>query len=203
MSNKSNAGLTYLARFVLFVSSYLPLFILLISQQLYQNKEFLNYGGISLETLICWLSNFGLSCILLLVSVIGYVGYRYTFQNLKSNAPNGDPATIIDIKNKNSEAIGYIGTYILPFLFQDLNNPVQSFSILFLLFIIYRIYINSSLMLINPVLSMKYTLYEVTYAENEKNNKTALILSENDDMQEEDQIQITQLGHKLFFAIDL
>jgi len=67
--------------------------------------------------------------------------------------------------------------------------------------IIYRFYINSSLLLINPLLSLKFAIYEIEYIENDK-NKNGLIISRDKYLQDDTNIKIYEIGHKLYFAID-
>jgi hypothetical protein len=188
-----------MAQFVLFVSSYLPLFILIIFRQVSENFEYLNWSGISLIGFKLFSLKFGLTSILFLVSVLGMFGYWKTLGNIEEVAKNGNPITVKDVKNKNSEAIGYIATYIIPFLFQSFNGWFECLSVLFLMAIIYRIYINSSLLLINPLLSFKFAIYEIEYTENKK-NKNGLIISRNKYLQDDADIKIYEIGHKLYFA---
>jgi hypothetical protein len=190
-----------LAQFALFVSSYLPLFILIIVRQVSENWEYLHWAGFSLEGFSVFALKFGLSAILILVSVIGLFGYWQTLGNIEEVAKNGNPVTVKDVKNKNSEAIGYIATYIIPFLFQGFSGWYECLSVLFLMAIIYRIYINSSLLLINPLLSFKFSIYEIEYTENDK-NKNGLIISRNKYLQDDANIKIYEIGHKLYFATD-
>lgn len=198
--NKNEANnLHGMAQFVLFVSSYLPLFILIIVRQVSENSEYLHWTGISLIGVKLFILKFGLSSILFLTSVIGLFGYWKTLGNIEEVAKNGNPITVKDVKNKNSEAIGYIATYIIPFLFQSFNGWFECLSVLFLMAIIYRIYINSSLLLINPLLSFKFAIYEIEYTENKK-NKNGLIISRNKYLQDDAEIKIYEIGHKLYFA---
>ena len=198
--NKNEANnLHGMAQFVLFVSSYLPLFILIIVRQVSENSEYLHWTGISLIGVKLFILKFGLSSILFLTSVIGLFGYWKTLGNIEEVAKNGNPITVKDVKNKNSEAIGYIATYIIPFLFQSFNGWFECLSVLFLMAIIYRIYINSSLLLINPLLSFKFAIYEIEYTENKK-NKNGLIISRNKYLQDDADIKIYEIGHKLYFA---
>lgn len=190
-----------LAQFVLFVSSYLPLFCLIIARQVSENIDFLNYAGFSLLSLKLFVLKFGLSFILIAVSIIGLFGYWQTLNNIEEVAKNGNPITVKDVKNKNGEAIGYIATYIIPFLFQSFDGWYECLSVLFLMTIIYRIYINSSLLLINPLLSFKFSIYEIEYLENEK-NKNGLIISRNKYLQDDANIKIYEIGHKLYFSTD-
>lgn len=188
-------------KFALFVSSYLPLFILVILRQLSDNYNYLHWGGISINSIKIFLSFFGLSSVLTLVSILGIIGLYNTLKNIEDISENGFNAQIIDIKNKNSESIGYIATYIIPFLFQSLNGWYEGISILFLMGIIYRIYINSSMILINPILSCKYSIYDIEYSKNKK-IKNGFIISKDNSLQDEDKIKLYEIGNKLFFAIN-
>ncbi len=190
-----------LAQFALFVSSYLPLFILIIVRQVSENSVFLHWAGFSFVGIKIFALKFGLSTILILVSIIGLFGYWQTLGNIEEVAKNGNPVTVKDVKNKNSEAIGYIATYIIPFLFQSFTGWYECVSVLFLMVIIYRIYINSSLLLINPLLSFKFSIYEIEYVENNK-NKNGLIISRDKCLQDDSNIKLYEIGHKLYFATD-
>lgn len=189
-----------MAQFALFVLSYTPLFFLIIVKQVSVNFEYMHWVGISFESIRLFFEKFGLSVTLSLLVSIGVIGSIFLFQNLKSVADNGVPIAVTDVKNKNSESIGYIATYIIPFLFQDFSNWYQCFSILFLIFIIYRIYINSSLILINPLLSYWYSIYEIEYSYNGK-SKNGLIITSNKYLKEDEHIKIYEIGHKLYYSI--
>lgn len=190
-----------LAQFTLFVTSYLPLFALIMLRQVSENCNYLNWAGFTSDGLKLFLSKFGLTTVLLIISVIGMFGYIKTIGNIQEVAKNGYPVIVTDVKNKNSEAIGYIATYIIPFLFQSFNGWYECVSVLFLLSVIYKIYINSSLLLINPVLSFKYAIYEIEYMENDK-TKNGLIISSDKYMQDDARIKIYEIGHKLYFSIN-
>jgi len=188
-----------IAQFSLFATSYLPLFILLIGKQINSNYEFLHFGGFNKESLLMFVTKFGLSFILSSIGIVGYAGFRLTINNLERDADNGFTVTICDVKNKNSESISYIATYIIPFAFLNLSELFDLFSILFLILIIYRIYINSSLILINPVLNIKYALYEIEYVEN-KNKRAGFVISKDKYLQESEKIKIYEIGHKMYYS---
>lgn len=204
MSKKSNINnLHGIAKFALFVASYFPLFLLIIIRQVSENSDYLNYAGFEWVSIKVFLLKFGLSAILSIVSLIGLFGYWKTLGNIEEVAENGRPVKIKDVKNKNSqkEAIGYIATYIIPFLFQSFSSWYECISVLFLLGIIYRIYINSSLSLINPILSFRFSIYEIEYTDGDK-EKNGLIISRDKYLQDEADIKIYEIGHKLYFAIN-
>jgi len=75
-----------------------------------------------------------------------------------------------------------------------------TFLILFLIY--YKLYSTSSLIVINPVLNMKYGLYELDYtigAEN-KISKNALVISNQKWIEEGEELLIIKLSHRLYFA---
>jgi hypothetical protein len=188
-----------LAQFALFVSSYLPLFILIIARQVSENFDYFHWAGFNLIGIKFFVLKFGLSSVLSLASIIGFFGFIQTFGNIQEVAKNGFPVKVKDVKNKNSESIGYIATYIIPLLFQSFSGWFECLSVLFILAIIYRIYINSSLLLINPLLSFRYAIYEIEYTFNEK-TKNGLIISKDKYLEEDTNIKLYEIGYKLYFA---
>lgn len=191
-----------MATFVLFVTSYLPLFLLIIFKQVVTNSEYLHFGGVNTTAITCLLAKFGISIILSIVGLLGYWGFKKTIQNIEQISDNGYPVIVEEVNNKNSEAIGYMATYIIPFLFENFTGWFESVSILFLLIIIYRIYINSSLILVNPILNIYYSIYEIEYKQGSKTRK-GMIITKDKSLQEDTQIKIYEIGHKLFFSKNL
>ena len=187
------------AQFALFVTSYLPLFVLLIFKQIYTNFSFLNWGGVNASSLNLLMEKFGLSIILTVVSIYGYYGAMKTLRNIHKASDNGFPVKITDIKNKNSESIGYIATYIIPFAFQNFDNWLELISICFIIYIIYRVYINSSLLLINPVLNLKYSIFEFEFEEAKK-KKNGILISKNNELQEDDFVKLYSIGNKMYYS---
>ncbi len=104
-------NLTGIARFVLFATSYIPLFILISFKQISENVTFLIWGGLNIEAISLCLQKFGISIFVISLSVIGIIGCRWTLQNLKEVSKNGNNVTVLNINNKNSESVGYIATY--------------------------------------------------------------------------------------------
>lgn len=112
---------------------------------------------------------------------------------------NGNNVTVKSISNKNAESIGYIATYIIPFLFQSFDELGDIIPLLILLIIIYRIYVTSSLLLVNPVLNCRYSLFEMEYEE-KGDIKQGLMISPFRDIYESDNIKIFNIGYKLFYV---
>lgn len=188
------------AQFVLFATSYIPLFILIAFKQISDNSSFLFWGGFSLDSIDLFFRNFGLASFAILISIVGYIGYKWTFKNLERISPNGENITIIDVDNKNSESIGYISTYIVPFLFQNFNSWFDTIALFFLMIIIYKIYINSNLILINPILSFKYSLFLVEYKQQNNKKRNGLIIIKDRYIEEGEIIKIYEIGFKLYYG---
>ncbi|MGN7786856.1 hypothetical protein ACTJIJ_20150 [Niabella sp. 22666] len=172
--------LSNIAILVLFITSYIPLFGLLILRQIKQNIVFLNYGGINRESLLLALHKFGLSYFFFIISLFGYIGLTFLLKNLEKRRSNGDLVKVIEVENKNSESISYISTYIVPFIFQDTNNLFDIASIFIVLVIIFFIYTKSNMIVINPILSITHTLYQIEYNKKNKIRKALLIVQEED-----------------------
>jgi hypothetical protein len=198
-SNKVN-NLQNIAQFVLFITSYIPLFLLVVFKQIFDNFAFLVWGGFNWSAILLCIEKFGLSMILTVIVTIGYYGYLITFDNLEKVATNGDNVTVLNVNNKNSESVGYIATYIIPFLFQGFNGWYELLAFAFMMLIIYRIYINSNLILINPVLSFKYSIYEIEYQQQNGKFKNGLVISKNKYLEEDCIIKLYEIGFKLFYV---
>lgn len=194
-------------RFALFATSYSPLFLLMILKIFFTHASYLKWGGFSQETILNYLKYFGLSTVLIGFMIIGSFGLLLFLTKIQRSADvNGFPVVIKDVKNKNSEAISYIGTYIIPFLFQNYSEPYEIISISILLVVVYFIYINSTLILINPVLNLWYSLYEVEFVNqpqpvNNNKNKNGLIITRDRFLEEEDHMMFRRIGHKLYFGL--
>lgn len=198
-SNQINS-LYGIAEFVLFITSYIPLFILIVLKQVSENIIYLNWVGLSSESISVFFEKFGFSFSLILISVFSLIGCKLLFSNFRKNINNGENVILTDVRNRNSESIGYIATYIIPFIFQSFNTWYEIFAFTFLMVIIYRIYVNSNLLLINPVLSFRYSIFEIEYEVQGGKKKNGLIIIRNKYIMEDTLICIYPIGYKLFFA---
>ncbi len=200
MNKKIANNLTKEAQFALFITSYLPLFVLIIGKQVFVNIDFLNWGGVNSSSIIVFIEKFGLSLVLLLVSIYGYIGAKRVLTQIDESAKiNGTPITIVDVNNKGSESVGYIATYIIPFAFQGFDNWFDLISVCFIIYIMYRVYIHSSLLLINPVLNLKYGIFEFKYIENNK-QKNGILITKDKQLEEDEKVNLYSIGNKMYYA---
>lgn len=108
--------------------------------------------------------------------------------------------TITNVSNRNSESIGYVATYIIPLVFQSFSSLYEVLAIIFIFAIIYSIYANSNMLLINPALNLfHYSIFEIQYKYKDK-ERTGLIIIHNSEVEEESIVNIYQIGFKLFYA---
>ena len=203
MKARYNNGLRNLALFPLFITSYIPLFAIVILKQLNDGWAYLYWGGCNREAIGCFLKHFGMSAVLLSLSVLGLFGTIMLFQNLKTNLPNGSTVRVTKINNRNSEAIGYIATYIVPFFASNFSSWLDCVVFAVIMILIYTIYTNSSMILINPLLSIWYALLEIEYTivgDSSKGTHDALIITSTKDFKENINYQIYQIGFKLYYG---
>lgn len=198
-NNETNT-LYGVAEFVLFVTSYIPLFLLIIFRQISKNIDYLNWGGINKQAMIFFLGKFGFSLFLIIISLFSLYGCIALFSNFDKNIDNGENIILKDVRNRNSEAIGYIATYIIPFIFQSFDNFYEIFAFVFLMVIIYRIYINSNLLLINPLLSFIFSIFDIEYEEQNGKKRNGLIITKDKYIKEDTIITVYPIGYKLFYA---
>lgn len=203
MKARNNNGLKHGALFSLYVTSYIPLFLILIMKQVWENREFLHWSGMTKASIGCFFSKFGMSCLLGVLSVVGVIGIFVLIHNLKANLHNGRVVTVVKICNRNSEAIGYIATYIVPFMASDFSSLFECSIFLIFMGLIYTIYANSNMIMINPLLNIRFSLLEVEYkivGDKADEVHDALIITDTKDFKEKVNYDIYQIGFKLFYG---
>jgi hypothetical protein len=122
---------------------------------------------------------------------LGVILFLPLIKTIKSIAPRKEKIKINS--NNNSELLGFLLTYIIPFCvaFTTLNSII-AFGILILM--IFIIYIDTSLFSVNPLLKiiLRYNIYEIKY-----NNKRYFLLSKNKYFDEEVLINVKQLDSEV------
>jgi len=88
-----------------------------------------------------------------------------------------------------------------PFVFEDYKDWFGTITMVFLIFIIYRIYVNSALLLINPLLNMRYALYDITFVDGEE-TRSGMLITRDQQLDDGDEARIYGLGKKLFFGVN-
>ena len=188
-----------LAPIVLFLSSYVPLFVLIIVRQTLSNLEYLTWGGITVESIVCMIRYFGMSVVCLIMTFFGLIGTWLVFDNLNRRVESGHIFKIEELSSMNDEPLAYIATYIIPLSFGDYNNLTDCLTVICVFYIVYRLYIRSKLILVNPILSLRYSIYNVKFKDGDI-PRQGILISSNNDILENDQVKMYNVGHQLFFG---
>lgn len=127
METKNNNILKHGALFSLYVFSYLPLFFIVIIKQIHENWSYFHWGGLTMDGFMCFVSHFGMSFVLAVISALGIFGVIVLFENLETNLNNGQIVSVEKISNRNGESVAYIATYIVPFIAGDFSSLFECF----------------------------------------------------------------------------
>lgn len=188
------------ALLVLFGTSYTPLFVLIALRKVVHNADYLHYADISITSLKCFWEKFGLAVILLILSMFFCIGLRILLRNIHNRASNGHKAELVSISNRNNEALGYLATYIVPFISAESATTLDIICFIIIMLIVYGIYVRSNMILINPILNLKYSLYEVEYKIKQDKERDGLVLIKGHSLEEDDKLIIYPIGFKLFYG---
>jgi hypothetical protein len=188
----------------LFISSYFPLFVLIILKQIEQNIDYLSFGGVNVIAIKFLITKFGISIFLTIASFVGLIGLVFFIKNMKNiTENNGDDLVITKIENKNTESIGYVATYLLPFVFQKYSSLFEIIEVLLLLSIMYIIYTHSTLIVVNPVLTISYSLYNIEYHNNKSPEtiREGIFIVDCHYLERGDVLTAKKLSANLFYGI--
>lgn len=197
-NSKDINNLRIIPQIGLFITSYTPLFLIIIIKVIAKNSDFLYWGGFNWYSFQTFLSKFGLVTGATLIILLSFLIVKLTLMNLEASIDNGFLVRVNNVNNKSSEIISYIATYIIPFVY-DANEPLDFLIMFLLIAIIFAIYINSPLLIVNPILGLKYGIYEVTFMQNGA-SKSAIVLSKDKYLLEGNIIKLLSIGHKIYYS---
>ena len=188
-----------LAPLMLFLSSYIPLFGIIALRQIILNFDYLNWAGFSWSGIMLFVTHFGIASLCMVFIIIGSIGTYFIFELIKSDAPNGNNSKIIEVTSMNDEVLGYMATYVIPLLYQDYSNLTDFCTMILIFVIIYKLYVNSKLLLVNPMISFKYSIYSIKYQDGDI-QRQAMLISPNKDILENDTVKLYNIGYQLFYG---
>ena len=195
--NNEMNGITLL---LLFLTSYTPLFLLIAIRSTLINRSHLIYGGFGTGAIKECLKYFGMPIGLTFISLISIICCHTFLKKLDRDSKNGDKASIEKIENRNSESLGYIASYILPFISTNGEDIVEVFTFIILMIIIFVVYIRSNMVLINPVLNINYSIYNIEYKCGQDKIRDGLVIVRGHDMGEDEKIKLYKIGFKIFYG---
>lgn len=165
--NKFNKG-------ILFLSSYFPLFFILICREIVIKCEkvytYIKLNHISIgeyfkhfscNLLYNKLDDYMLY-VLIILSIFILIAFSHIFNNIFKLSAGYD-IEVIDVDNNTQDFIvGYISAYLLPLLGFSLNSPKDIITGTLIMILLGYIYIKNDMIFINPLLSFKYGTYFYT-----------------------------------------
>ena len=185
-----------IAPLVLFLSSYAPLFLLIALKQILSNNE---RGYKSLDSIWDFTLQYGMSVICIMLALIGLIGTYYTFRNINHKIENGVIVEVKEISSLNDEPLAYIATYIVPLMFEDYTKLSNNITIMIIFYVIYRLYIHSKLILVNPLLGLKFSIFNIKYQDGNI-VRQGILISKDNYIEESDYVKIYNVGYQLFYG---
>lgn len=169
-----------LKKIILFLSSYIPLYVLLIGKEITERWKYFHYNNIDIKMKnIVWFNSFGdiVISVFVGITVILFISLITLLSNSKKSQK--EDFFIAEIENETDKHFfNYFTLYFLPCIGLSLNNEVDIFVLTVVIFLIGIVYISNDLIYINPMLTLLgYKVYSAkgTYIVNKEIvNKTII-----------------------------
>ena len=188
-----------MAPVVLFLSSYMPMVGILFIRHILTNGDHLGWGGLWLKGVQIFGQYFGVSVVCIIFVIFGMLGTNLTLKNLDDKMANGINVEVLEISSMNDEPLAYIATYIVPILFQDYSNLSDVVTLTIIFYIIYRLYIRSKLILVNPMLTLKYSIFNIKFKDGDI-IRQGVIISKEKYIEEGEIAKIFNIGYQLYYG---
>lgn len=160
-------------KFMLFISSYIPLYVLLvlknIMERITDGGKFVNvFNKIQNARLFDEVNDWAI-CILLLITIISSIYLKLVIKKSGGNKKY----KIVDVSDETGNIyFTYISIYLLSCMGLTLNSIVDCFVFLFVMLVVGYIYISNNMMYMNPVINlMGYKVYDCVLESKNTNNK--------------------------------
>lgn len=166
-------------RILLFMSSYIPLYILLITKNILERiscggRFVLNAEKLKNINLFDEINDYAI-CVLVVLSIISWI-YLRKISKRRGSVHYYD---IVNIEDQSGNVyFNYISIYLLSCMGLTLNSIVDVFVLLFLMVVVGFVYIQNRMTYMNPTLQfLGFKIYECTIqsCSNEKLIKTIII----------------------------
>ena len=146
---------------ILFISSYIPLYVLLIVKNILERctegGKFLDiFGKLESARFFDEINDWAI----LILALLSLASFVYLWRKLK-NTKSEKCYEVQEVRDETSNNyFNYISVYLLSCIGLSLNNIVDVFVLAFLMIIVGYIYITNDLIYLNPMLSMMgYKVY--------------------------------------------
>jgi cellulose synthase/poly-beta-1,6-N-acetylglucosamine synthase-like glycosyltransferase len=168
----------------LFLSSYLPLFLILVIK---------NWFNLYLTIFITIIS---IICLFIWIAIIN-ISKKGTAESFK----------VLKAEEKTKESLNYLIPYIISFIGFDLNKWQDWSALVILLAILFVVYLNSDLLYINPLLSFfKYKIYNVEVCKPtmncEETKAEILLITEKNRIKKDDEITVKDIDEGIVLEVN-
>ena len=200
MKQKKELSFNPIVPICFFLSSYMPLFLILSIKEIKKHFDYLHFGGFNREGFYNFFKFFLFPSIFIFLSVIALIGTYFTIKHLIKDSVNGKYVTIKTCKNNSSDFITYFSSYLFPLFFQNFQDWIDIFAVSMFIFFIFRVYLKSTIMMINPILSIfNYRVYEISFISEDKIERTGSVLTKTI-LEENELSKIYQFGNQVYFG---
>lgn len=149
---------------IMFISSYVPLYIVLILKEILQKYLKLKADVIQFKLSNIYISEFD-DIVIIILSIISFLSILVLIVTVKKSLKTTqEEYRVISIENKTANYyFSYVGLYFLPCVGMTIGNIVDCFILLAIMIIIGFVYVSNDLIYINPVLILfGYRVYAIT-----------------------------------------
>lgn len=154
---------------------------------------------ISAGSIITFFEKFGLSALIGLSIIICIIGFRALMKNINKDFENGNNVKVTNVDNRSTDTISYIATFLFPLLFQHYDSFSDGLCLVVILIALCPIYINSPMLMINPLLNIWYSFYNIEYDIGDK--KGSGILMTNDRvLDKRDNYKIYKIAKGMYYG---
>ena len=184
-----------LTKFAFWLSAMSPLLVSWSITLCYQNRDYLAWGGINLESIKIFCEEFLLPTVFIIFSVIGYYLLKLSISRFQTGKIcNSEYLSVSNISNNNKELIGFILAFILPFF---VNDIIYILVIILFFCIIYVIYTDSEYLIYNPILKLcyHYSIYKCSI----NGLDTNLICTDDIELEESKKYNLYNIGRNVYF----
>lgn len=169
---------TKFSKWILYLSSYIPLYIIFIISNffdIYRNYELLKSDGQYNLKILISLSKVNIILIILFISIT-LISLILLIIVIKVVGRSSEYINLYEIKKNNKSINEYILVYILPFITVQ-TNDYKELTIFMLVFLLIGILaVKNDLVYINPILYiMKFNIY--SFKENNNSLEEAILIS--------------------------
>lgn len=163
-----------LASSAFFCLSYAPLFVLMIGKSVIFHYQYLHFAGLTFLGFKVFFRCFLIPVLCMAGVAWGVLGSILLLRNLENRKPARVPIEIKAAENQGSEALTYLVSYALPLLQTSGNAWMDSLVFVVIVSLYFGLYRSTKLILVNPVLNLFYSLYQVSFVRLDQSDKTTI-----------------------------